>query len=337
MPQLLVDAWDRLAAAAHLVADEAVSVDLGWLALGVVVHFAAVAIRTRGWHTILKAAYPDSPGLRARNTCAAFLAGSGVNAVVPARGGDAVKLFLVRRRIDDARWSTLAATFVPETLFETLLGVSLVVWGLSRGFLPVPTSTGELPQLDVTFVLDHPVQAAAGAAALAIGGTLLVRVARRHVTDLRARLAQGVAILGDPRRFVTGVASWQLLGRVIRLGSLAALMAAFGLPVTPETVLLVMAAQGGGRIIPLAPASAGLRLLMLTYGFAELGEPVDIAALTVFTAGVGAVLLLGGLLLGAAALAAELDTTSWRRVREALRSASGSGPASRPAPGGTGR
>ena len=47
-------------------------------------------------------------------------------------------------------------------------------------------------------------------------------------------------------------------------------MAAFGLPVTPATVVLVMAAQGGGRIIPLAPASAGLRLAMLSYGFVEV-------------------------------------------------------------------
>ena len=68
-------------------------------------------------------------------------------------------------------------------------------------------------------------------------------------------------------------------------------MAAFGLPVTPATVVLVMAAQGGGRILPLAPASAGLRLAMLSYGFVEVtGRPVDIAAITAFTFGVGAMM-----------------------------------------------
>ena len=73
-------------------------------------------------------------------------------------------------------------------------------------------------------------------------------------------------------------------------------MAAFGLPVTPATVVLVMAAQGGGRILPLAPASAGLRLAMLSYGFVEVtGRPVDIAAITAFTFGVGAVMAVAGL------------------------------------------
>ena len=56
-----------------------------------------------------------------------------------------------------------------------------------------------------------------------------------------------------------------------------------------------MAAQGGGRIIPLAPASAGLRLAMLSYGFVETtGHAVDIAAITTFTFGVGALLMLAG-------------------------------------------
>ena len=58
-------------------------------------------------------------------------------------------------------------------------------------------------------------------------------------------------------------------------------MQAFGLPVTAVTVMLVMAAQGGGRIIPIAPVSTGLRLVMLSYGFAQVtGERVDIAAIT---------------------------------------------------------
>ncbi len=143
---------------------------------------------------------------------------------------------------------------------------------------------------------------------------------RRRVLDIAGRLRQGLVILGTPRRFITGVASWQLLARIIRLGSLAALMGAFDLPVTPATVVLVMAAQGGGRIIPLAPASAGLRLAMLSYGFVEVtGQSVDIAAITVFTVGVGAVLMLTGLAVGLSSLAMELETRSPRHAVRELR------------------
>lgn len=316
------DALDRLVNAAGLVAEQAVSVGVGWLLAGLLLHVVASMVRTRGWHTILRASYPQATQLRARHTMAAFMAGSGLNGVIPARGGDVVKLWLVRRRVPESRWTTLGATFVPETLFETLFGIGLVVWALSQGFLPVPTTSGELPQLDVSFVLRHPVASVCLAAVGTAAGIALWRVARRRIQDLRARLAQGVAILGEPRRFVTGVASWQALSRLIRLGSIAAFLAAFGLPVTAATVVLVMAAHGGGRIIPLAPASAGLRVAMLGYGFAEVtGQPVDIAAITVFTAGVGATTLVAGLAVAFACLAAELGTVSPRALRAALRQA----------------
>jgi hypothetical protein len=107
---------------------------------------------------------------------------------------------------------------------------------------------------------------------------------------------------------------------MIRLGSLACFMAAFALPVTVATVVLVMAAQGGGRIIPIAPVSAGLRIAMLTYGFVEVtGEAVDIASITAFALGVGATLFITGLGIAIVILGRELDTASPRGMVERLR------------------
>jgi uncharacterized membrane protein YbhN (UPF0104 family) len=319
---MLSNAFRTADHALELLLHRAASVN-PWLCLvGIFAYILAQAVRPRGWHTIIKAAYPDAKELRARNTTAAYLAGAGLNGIIPARGGDVVKLWLLHRRIPDSRYPTLAATFLPETLFETAFGIGLVIWALSRGFLPVPTSSGELPHVDVTTVIDHPFLSAAGAAALGVAGFGLWRLLRKRISDLTARLRQGVRILGQPRRFVLGVASWQALGRLIRLGSLAAFMEAFHLPVTLSTVTLVMAAQGGGRIIPLAPASAGLRLAMLSYGFVETtGHAVDIAAITTFTFGVGALLMLAGLIVGLIALGAELETWSPRAAVRAAREA----------------
>ncbi|HEX2437496.1 MAG TPA: lysylphosphatidylglycerol synthase transmembrane domain-containing protein [Methylomirabilota bacterium] len=309
-----LDAIGRTAGhAATLIFDRTAAVDPWLLGLGVALYLAAQTVRPRGWHTILRAAFPEATDLRPRDVIRAYLAGAGINAIVPARGGDVVKLALVRRRIEGARFSTLAATFIPETLFETAFGTALVAWGLAMGFIPVPTTSGELPALDVSLVLGHPVLSVIVLVALALVG-------RRVVRALRSALRQGMAILSSPRRFVCGVASWQALARLIRLGAMAAFMAAFGLPVTPATVVLVMAAQGGGRILPLAPASAGLRLAMLSYGFVEVtGRPVDIAAITAFTFGVGAVMAVSGLAVASVILAQEFGTLSPRRAIAAAR------------------
>ena len=111
-----------------------------------VLYELAQVLRTRGWFNILRAAYPDAGSLRARDVACAYLAGAGLNAVLPARSGDVLKLFMVHRKLPSSRYSTLAATFLPETLFESLCGAALVIWALAHGFLPVPLGPGDRPR-----------------------------------------------------------------------------------------------------------------------------------------------------------------------------------------------
>ncbi len=317
------EALSRIHQALRLLADSVVHVNIFWLVVGTLLSIGAQVVRVRGWHAILLAAYPQAYGtLRQRDTCLAYLAGAGLNGVIPARGGDVVKLTLVNRRIHDSSYATSAATFIPETVFETLFGTALVAWALARGFLPVPSTPGEIPSLDVTFVLQHPIVSAVAVAVIGVLGWLVIRFIRRGAQEFAARFKQGMVILGSPARFIREVAAPQALSRVIRLGSLAAFMTAFELPVTVSTVVLVMAAQGGGRIIPLAPVSAGLRLAMLSYGFVEVtGHPVEPAAIATFTVGVGAVLLVTGLLISLAILGREFGTWDPRAVLRRARAA----------------
>jgi len=263
---MLDNIGDLLRAARHaldLVVQGAISVNPWWLAAGLLLHVVSQVVRTMGWFNIVRAAYPrESRGLRVRDVQAAYFGGGGLNSVVPARGGDIVKLALLHRHLPRSSYSTLLATLVPETLFETVVGIALIVWALARGFIPVPVSGSELPTFDVSFVLRHPILTSIVTGVLVIFVAEGVRRLRKSSSGLLSRLRRGLAILGTPRRYFTGVVSWQAASRVIRLGSLACFMEAFGLPVTVATAVLVMAAQGGGRIIPVAPASAGLRIAM---------------------------------------------------------------------------
>jgi uncharacterized membrane protein YbhN (UPF0104 family) len=231
-----------------------------WLLVGIVLYELAQVVRTRGWFNILRAAYPDSDDLRARDVTAAYLAGAGLNGIVPARGGDFLKLFLVHRRLPKARYSTLIATFGPETIPEIVLSAGLVAWALAHGFLPVPVSAEELPEFDVSFVLTHPLISAAMALASAAIVFGVWRWCRPRARNLGARLKQGCQVMRSPRAFILGVGGWQALSRVVRLAAMVCFLEAVGLPVTVDTAILVMAAQSAGRIVPFAPVSAGLRV-----------------------------------------------------------------------------
>jgi hypothetical protein len=315
---------ESVAHVARLIADDAVSLNPWWLVAGVLLHYAHQVVRIRGWWNILRAAYPRAEELRYRDVVAAYFAGSGLNAVVPARGGDVMKLYMVKQRTPGGRYPTLVASFVPEGLFETLCGIALLVWALTQGFIPVPTSRLELPTLDVSTILAHPVQSSVIGGALAAGTLLAFRWLRRHGQRFLDRLRQGLAVLEHPRAYLTGVVSWQAAGRVIRLGSLACLMAAFALPVTVESVVLVMAAQGGGRIIPIAPISSGLRLAMLSYGLPEVtGQTVDIAGITAFTVVVSTVLLVVSLTISLVIIFRVLGTLNPRHAVRRARAALG--------------
>lgn len=312
--------FDAARQALGLILDRAVSVNPWWLAAGVVVYEVAQVVRTRGWFNILRAAYPHAVDLRWPHVAGAYMAGVGLNSVLPARSGDFLKLFMVHRRVPGARYATLIATFVPETLFETACGAALVVWALGQGFLPVPLASNELPGLDVSLIMTHPVLSAIATAILVVGGVLLARWLRRRARGLAARVNQGFAILRTPREFVFGVASWQALSRLIRLGGLACFMAAVGLPLTVNTAVLVMAAQGAGRIIPIAPVSAGLRVAMLSYGFVEVTDSaVDVASITSFWFMVGAAHVVANLAIAIVVMAVTLRTVSPLRALASAR------------------
>ena len=93
-----------------------------------------------------------------------------------------------------------------------------------------------------------------------------------------------------------------------------------------------MAAQGGGRIIPVAPISAGLRIAMLSYGLVEVtGRPVDAGAISVFTFGLSALFFVVGMSISLVLISRELGTISPRAALREARARLGAEPSLPPA------
>ena len=276
------------------------------------------ALASRGWFNILRASFPGVRELRWRDAMAASFAGSGMNGLVPARGGDLVKLGIVRRRIAGACYSTLVATALPETSFESLCGVALVAWMVLEGALHVSHVTGQLSQAVSASLPRASIAALLVMTALVVSFATVPRLRRRWAGAAR-RMRQGLAIFSSPGRFVSQVASWQGLARMIRLASLACFLAAFGLPVTLGTATLVMATEGAARMLRLGPANVGLRMAMLSYRLAEVsGRPVNSAALAAFSLGQSATMLAVTFLIAAVVIAREFGTCApWRAMRRA--------------------
>jgi hypothetical protein len=109
------------------------------------------------------------------------------------------------------------------------------------------------------------------------------------------------------------------MSRLLRAASLASFLVAFGLPATPAAVALVMVAQGGGRLLPLAPASAAATVAVLAAGFpGATGVHVDVAIVAAFVLGMSTLLTMVGVLLAVAVAIPALGSLELRRLRDVL-------------------
>ena len=265
------------------------------LLAGVVLGILGAIVRVRAWHAALT---ETAPSVRYRDVVVAHLGGAGLNGIVPAHGGDAVKLALVKRRVPDARFGQLLGSLAPPAAVEVLCTALLLAWALATGLLAAP--------LGVPIPLPL-VGAAAAAAAGALW--LLARKAPRLLRDVRA----GMVALRQPGHLARRIAPWVLAGRLIRLAAIACFMAAVGLPVTVAGLLVVMAIQGS--VGSSGPASAAVRIAVLSATLpAAIGHSVSLQTATELVAVGQLAPMIANLALSVVVLAILLRTTSPRKV-----------------------
>ncbi len=123
-----------------------------------------LALRSHDWQAILRAALPGER-MPYRTAFGAYCAGVGVNAAIPARASDLVKVFLVKRRTPSAGYPTLAGTLVAETLFDFVVAGGLLIWVLWAGVLP-GLRLPQVPAFEVSLALRYPYVSLAIAGAL---------------------------------------------------------------------------------------------------------------------------------------------------------------------------
>src|SRR5205823_10057761 len=130
--------------------------DVGWTALGIALlcQLTKLCCTSRAWRNILATSYAEGT-VRWRSIFGAMLARVGVNAIVPARGGDAVGLFIVKRRVEGSTYPTLASTLIALTLFDSVVALGFIVYALASGALPGSSVLARLSAFDFHWFFGH--------------------------------------------------------------------------------------------------------------------------------------------------------------------------------------
>jgi uncharacterized membrane protein YbhN (UPF0104 family) len=282
--------------AAHAFFDHLAAVKWSPLGIGVGFYLLRVSARPIAWRNIIAAAYPEARIPLAR-VFGAYWVGVGINAVVPARGGDAVKLVLVKRKVAHATYPTLASTLIVETLFDFFVSGIFFIWALTLGVLPGVHAN--IPGLDWNWVFNHPKASAAIAGAITFVGGVVVIALQPKLRGFRARVRQGFAILSPFGRYVRAVVTWQALSWVFRFASIFFFLRAFGLPGTAHNVLLTLVVQSLSTLLPFTPGGFGTEQGLLV---AVFHGKLSAAALLSFSVGNKIVTTVISVAVGAAAL-----------------------------------
>jgi uncharacterized membrane protein YbhN (UPF0104 family) len=289
--------------------------EVHWLALAVALgfHFLRLLTRAPAWRNIIRAAYPEVTIPR-RSVLGAYLAGVGVNAIVPARGGDVLRLYLVRHKIGETSYPTLGATLIVETLLDTVIAGGILVWALTIGVLPGLDVLPHLPQVDWSWPLRHKREAAIIGIVWLVVLILFVVIAVKRVREFKQRVRQGFAILGTPGRYATQVATWQIASWGFRVASVYFFLEAFRVPATLHNALLVLVVQSLSTLFPFTPGGVGTQQGLLVYVFDRAGTGIAGSLLLSFSIGVYVSTTILNVVLGFGAIFLMLGTLRWRRV-----------------------
>ena len=295
----------------------------GPLAIALLFHTANLLLRTRAWYAILRAAYPDEKHYRWRSCAGAYLSGVGLNSLIPARGGDLLKLYLVRLRLPESRIATVVATLLVETLLDTIIGPCLFAWAYFEGVVPRVPELPHLPAFEFSAAVSHPRAAGLIVAALVLLGLLLLRHALRVARDFRERVRQGFTILRHPRRYAVQVALPQAIGWICRVGTMFYLLRAFSIHADIRNALLVLVVGSASTLLPLTPGGVGTQQALIVVVLS--GQAPDSTLLS-FSVGMQVVITVANALLGFASLTLMLKSLSLRKAIRDARAHHASGP-----------
>ena len=293
--------------------------EIAWpaMAIALLFYLAHLLARSRAWQNVLRAAYPDRKVPYWRIT-AAYLVGAGLNSIVPARVGDAVKIFLAKRSIRRSTYPTVVSSFFVGSVFDTSAGILVFIYALTQGLLPQPPELPDLPAFDIAFWAEHPSLLLFTLTALGIAAVATFALLARRVEAFWDRVKQGAVVLTDVPVYLRTVALWQAIGWVFRFVSYWFFLDAFHIGGSFQNVLLVMSVQTVSTLLPLTPGGAGAQQALLV---ATLVGPGPIAVLT-YSVGQQIAIVAWTVVLGALALILVFRTTDWRRlIRSASREA----------------
>jgi uncharacterized membrane protein YbhN (UPF0104 family) len=283
-----------------------------WLALivGLCCFGIYLTLRARAFYNVVSAAYP-AERIEFKRIWGAYIAAYGFNNVVPARGGDVIKLFLTKVSVPNSTYPAVGAAFVVEIGFDLSMGVLILIFAFTQGVFPKPPDFSTLGAFDLSLFAAHPRFLLFFLTAAMIAALIAIGLLSARVRAFWARVRQGLTILGDRRRYFREVWAVQLCGWFFRFAAFWFLLDAFNIGGSVRNVLLVLGVNAVAAVVPFTPGGAGVQQAFLVKVFAGTAAGATVAA---YSVGQQIAIAVFSLAIGFAALVFIFDFRSFKEV-----------------------
>jgi uncharacterized membrane protein YbhN (UPF0104 family) len=212
--------------------------------------------------------------------------------VIPARGGDVVRVFLTKTSVPESSYPAVAATFAVELIFDAVMGSLMLAFAFTQGAFPKPPDFSTIPAFDLQFFAGHPKFTLFFLTFLGVATLVGFAVLSIRIQAFWRRVRQGLTILFDRRRYLREVFGVQLAGWACRFTAFWFMLEAFNVGGSVKNVLLVLGVNAVGAAVPFTPQGAGVTQALLVKVFKgsgptgatvaaySVGQQIAIAALT---------------------------------------------------------
>jgi len=290
--------------------DRLESVEVRPLALAIVCHLLRLACTSMAWRNVLAAAYPGER-VRWLAIYGSYLAGVAVNAIVPARGGDAVRIVLAHRAIPGSTYTTVISSTLVLSIFDVFAATLFFGWALAAGALPGLQALPSLESFDFAWLFARPILFEVLVAGLLIAFVVLGFWLSGHVSSFSARVGQAFRVLRPPTRYLGRVALWQAADWLLRLAAIWFFLDAFDIPQSLENATLVQVSQSAATLMPITPAGIGTEQAFLLY---VLAGAAPASVLLAFSVGAKLTLTVTNVVAGFTAMLVMLGTVRYSRA-----------------------
>ena len=231
------DVWDTIT-----------GISFGYIVAAVVLKSVQTTAAALSWYGILRFAYPGR--VRWLDILAAYAASVALNSILPANLGTFAMLIMFSTIIAGATFAGILGGYAVQKIFWTLIGVFV--------YLYLFLSVGGSFDIKFAFVHEHPW----ATVTFLLAGVYLIYVGVRRiwprVVHWWDEAKEGGSILAHWRAYLGWVFAPSLLSWLAGLAVMGVFLAAYGIPVTFDTLMRIAGGNSIANVTSVTPGGAGV-------------------------------------------------------------------------------